>query len=67
MEKSPNAVAQCTVRVRSRDDEVVGRLTDIVVGPATNGQRVVTVTTVVPTFEEAVVVEVEDCVVARQG
>jgi hypothetical protein len=47
--------------------EVVGRGTDIVVGPATNGQRVVTAFTVVPTFEEATAVEVEVCVAACEG
>jgi hypothetical protein len=43
----------------------VGRRTDIVVGPASNGQRVVTVTTAVPNVGEAAVVE--DCVITREG
>ncbi|WP_165036410.1 DUF4307 domain-containing protein [Candidatus Protofrankia californiensis] len=67
VEKSPNAVAQCTVRARSRDNEVVGRRTDIVVGPATDGQRVMTTTVVLATSREANVVEVEDCQIARAG
>ncbi|WP_165485832.1 DUF4307 domain-containing protein [Frankia sp. Cppng1_Ct_nod] len=67
VEKSPNAVAQCTVRARSRDDQVVGRRTDIVVGPATNGQRVMTLTVTLPTSQEANVVEVEDCQIIRTG
>ena len=67
VEKSPSAVAECTVRARSRNNLVVGRRTDIVVGPASNGQRVMTVSTVVPTSGEAVVVEVEDCVITRAG
>jgi hypothetical protein len=67
VEKAPNAVAQCTVRARSRDNLVVGRSTDIVVGPAPNGQGSTTVTTVVDTTEEANVVEVEDCRIVRAG
>ncbi|WP_239393770.1 DUF4307 domain-containing protein [Frankia sp. CiP3] len=67
VEKSPNAVAQCTVRARSRDNQIVGRRTDIVVGPATNGQRVTTVKVTVTTSQEANVVEVEDCQITRAG
>ena len=67
VEKAPNAVAQCTVRARSWDKQVVGRSTDIVVGPAPNGQGSTTVTTVVATTEEANVVEVEDCRIVREG
>jgi hypothetical protein len=67
VEKAPNAVAQCDVRARSRDNRVVGRNTDIVVGPALNGQGSTTVTTVVATTEEANAVEVEDCRIVREG
>jgi Domain of unknown function (DUF4307) len=67
VEKSPNAVAQCTVRARSLDNRVVGRRTDIVVGPASNGHRTTTVTVVVPTAEKANAVEVEDCRIIREG
>ncbi|WP_322752671.1 MULTISPECIES: DUF4307 domain-containing protein [unclassified Frankia] len=67
VEKSPNAVAQCTVRARSRDDQVVGRRTDIVVGPTTDGRRVTTVKVTLTTSREANVVEVEDCQITRPG
>jgi hypothetical protein len=67
VEKSPNAVAQCTVRARSRENQIVGRRTDIVVGPATDGRRITTVTVVLVTSREANVVEVEDCQITRAG
>ncbi|AEH08289.1 hypothetical protein FsymDg_0774 [Candidatus Protofrankia datiscae] len=67
VEKSPNAVAECTVRARARDNEAVGRRTDIVVGPALDGRRVTTTTVVLTTSREANVVEVEDCQIARAG
>jgi hypothetical protein len=67
VEKSPNAVAQCTVRACSLDNRVVGRRTDIVVGPASHDHRIMTVTVVVPTDEMASAVDVEGCRIVREG
>jgi Domain of unknown function (DUF4307) len=67
VEKSPTAVAQCTVRALARDNEVVGRRTDIVVGPTTGGRKVTTLTVSFPTSREAIQVEIEDCQIVRAG
>jgi hypothetical protein len=67
VEKSPSAVAQCTVSALARDNEVVGQRSDIVVGPTTDGRKVTTVTVSVPTSREATAVEVEDCEIVRPG
>jgi hypothetical protein len=67
VEKSPRAVAQCTVSALARDNEVVGQRSGIVVGPTTGGRKVTTVTVSLPTTREATAVEVDDCQIVRAG
>jgi Domain of unknown function (DUF4307) len=67
VEKSPKAVAQCTVQALSLDSRVVGWKAGIVVGPNPPGRGTTTHTVVVPTSEEANVVEIENCSIIRKG
>jgi hypothetical protein len=67
VEKSPSAVAQCSVDALSLDSAVVGRKTGVVVGPALDGRHTTTVSVVVPTSERATAVEIEDCWITRKG
>jgi hypothetical protein len=67
VEKSPKAVAECTLSALSLRNEVVGRLAAFVIGPNDDNQRVTTHTVTFPTSELANVVEVEDCQITRKG
>ncbi len=67
VEKAPSAVAQCTVDALSLDSSLVGRKTNVVIGPAPDGRHTTTVSVVVPTSSRATAVEIENCWITRKG